>query len=98
MGGHIMRKMLISISALFALLIVFAVFACEKAIISDENESGATKGNLRVSVYQIEKTPFASLFPGSSQASTRGAKTASEACTRLNFAIYNQVWYACEAG
>ena len=84
-----MRKILISISALFAVLIVFAVFACEKAIISDENESGATKGNLRVSVFQIEKTPFASLFPGSSQATTRGAKAASEACTRLNFAIYD---------
>ena len=81
---------MISLSAMFALLIVFAVFACEKAIISDENESGATKGNLRVSVFQIEKTPFASLFPGSSQATTRGAKAASEACTRLNFAVYDQ--------
>ena len=81
---------MISLSAMFALLIVFAVFACEKAIISDENESGATKGNLRVSVFQIEKTPFASLFPGSSQAATRVAKSASEACTRLNFAVYDQ--------
>ena len=81
---------MISLSAMFALLIVFAVFACEKAIISDENESGATKGNLRVSVFQIEKTPFASLFPGSSQAATRVAKAASEACTRLNFAVYDQ--------
>jgi hypothetical protein len=84
------KKLMISLSAMFALLIVFAVFACEKAIISDENESGATKGNLRVSVFQIEKTPFASLFPGSSQATTRGAKAASEACTRLNFAVYDQ--------
>ena len=84
------KKLMISLSAMFALLIVFAVFACEKAIISDENESGATKGNLRVSVFQIEKTPFASLFPGSSQAATRVAKAASEACTRLNFAVYDQ--------
>ena len=84
------KKLMISLSAMFALLIVFAVFACEKAIISDENESGATKGNLRVSVFQIEKTPFTSLFPGSSQATTRGAKAASEACTRLNFAVYDQ--------
>ena len=84
------KKLMISLSAMFALLIVFAVFACEKAIISDENESGATKGNLRVSVFQIEKTPFASLFPGSSQAATRVAKSASEACTRLNFAVYDQ--------
>ena len=89
MGGHIMRKILISISALFAVLIVFAVFACEKAIISDENESGATKGNLRVSVFQIEKTPFESLTRSSDGAVTRTGQTASAVVTRLNFAIYD---------
>ena len=84
---------MISLSAVFALFVICAAIvlvSCEKAIISDENESGATKGNLRVNVFQIEKTPFASLFPGSSQATTRVAKAASEACTRLNFAVYDQ--------
>ena len=87
------KNLMISLSAMFALFVICAAIvlvSCEKAIISDENESGATKGNLRVSVFQIEKTPFASLFPGSSQATTRVAKAASEACTRLNFAVYDQ--------
>ena len=84
-----MRKILISISALFAVLIVFAVFACEKAIISDKNESGATKGNLRVSVFQIEKTPFESLTRSSDGAVTRTGQAASAVVTRLNFAIYD---------
>ena len=74
-----MKRIWLSLCAAVSLLLVFVMFACEKAIISDENESGATKGNLRVSIYQIEKTPFSSL--------TRAA--ASEACTRLNFAIYD---------
>ncbi len=58
---------------------VFALVSCEKPFFTDENESGTTKGNLRVSVFQIEKTPFTSL----------SRATASEVCTRLNFAIYN---------
>ena len=77
------KKLMISLSAVFALFVmcvVLVLVSCEKPIISDENESGATKGNLRVSIYQIEKTPFSSL--------TRAA--ASEACTRLNFAVYDQ--------
>lgn len=76
-------KKLFSHSAVFALFVMGAVFAlvsCEKPFITDENESGTTKGNLRVSVFQIEKTPFASL----------SRATASEVCTRLNFAMYNK--------
>ena len=79
-----MTRRIISLSALFALFVmsvVFALASCEKAIISDENESESTKGNLRVNVFQIEKTPFASL--------TR-AKEAAFAVSRLNFAIYDQ--------
>ena len=79
-----MIRRIISFSAfhaLFVICVAIALASCEKAIISDENESGATKGNLRVSVFQIEKTPFASL--------TRAKEAASEACTRLNFAIYD---------
>lgn len=79
------KKLMISLSVVFALFVMstmFGLVSCEKAIISDENESGANNGNLRVSVFQIEKTAFASL--------TRAGKAASEVCTRLNFAIYDQ--------
>ena len=75
-----MKKILVSLSALCALLIVFTVFACEKAISSNEN-AGDAKGNLTVSVFEIEKTPFASL--------TRASEAASAVVTRLNFAVYD---------
>ena len=75
-----MRRILFSLSALFALLLVLLVFSCEKAIISDENESSDADGNLRVSVFEIAKTPFGSL--------TRAA--VSDVCTRLNFIIYDE--------
>ena len=75
-----MKRIWLSLCAAVSLLLVFVMFACEKAIISDENESESTKGNLRVSVFQIEKTPFSSL--------TR-AKEAASAVSRLNFAIYD---------
>ena len=81
MGGSIMRKIIISLSALFALLVVLTISSCEKAIISDEDDNGGgdANGNLRVSVSQIEKTPFAT---------TRTA--VSEVCSRLNFVIYDE--------
>ena len=75
-----MKKILVSLSALFALLIALMVFSCEKPIVTDENETGDPDGNLTVSVFQIAKTPFASL--------TRAA--VSEVCTRLNFIIYDE--------
>jgi hypothetical protein len=52
-----MRKILISLCTVAALLLVFAVFSCEKAIISEE-ENASQNGNLRVSVFEIEKTPL----------------------------------------
>ena len=85
------KKKAISLSAVFALFVVFAVIvlaSCEKPLISDEYESGDTKGNLRVSVFQIEKTPFTSLTR-SLDAVTRAGQTASAVCTRLNIAIYD---------
>lgn len=54
--------------------------SCEKLQLNNE-VSAESKGNLRVKVFQIEKTPFTTL--------TRAATPASDACTRLNFAIYN---------
>ena len=78
-----MKKYFISASAVCALIFVMAVLAlssCEKILFSEDDEvTGDKNGNLRVSVFQIEKTSFASM--------TRSE--ASEACTRLNFAIYN---------
>ena len=59
---------------------MFALISCQKAAMLEE-DSGDAGGNLRVSVYEIEKTPFASL--------TRGIEVASDACTRLNFAVYD---------
>ena len=76
-----MKRVILSLSAVFALVVIFTVFSCEKAIISNENESGDAKGNLKVTVFEIEKTPFASL--------TRTVENASAVVTRLNFAVYD---------
>ena len=76
-----MKRLIISLSAVLALVVIFTVFSCEKAIISPENESGDAKGNLQVTVFEIEKTPFASL--------TRAVEAASAVVTRLNFAVYD---------
>ena len=87
-----MTKKIISLSAVFALFVIctaIVLTSCEKPLISDENESGETKGNLRVSVFQIEKTPFASLTRSSDGVVTRAGQTASAVCSRLNFAIYD---------
>ena len=76
-----MKRVILSLSAVFALVVIIAVFSCEKAIISNENESGDANGNLKVTVFEIEKTPFASL--------TRTVENASAVVTRLNFAVYD---------
>ena len=52
--------------------------SCEKPIIPEESDE-VTKGNLTVSIYQLEQTPFENL--------TRSV--ASDVCTRLNFAVYS---------
>ncbi len=80
-----MTRKIFSFSAFIALMmsvLTALVFtSCEKAIFSDDETTGEPDGNLRVRVFQIEKTPFGSL--------TRAAQPASEVCTRLNFLIYN---------
>ncbi len=79
-----MKKSIFSFSAFVALMSVLTALvftSCEKAIFSDDETTGEPDGNLRVRVFQIEKTPFGSL--------TRAAQPASEVCTRLNFLIYN---------
>lgn len=53
---------------------------CETPDISDDEEAEESQGNLKVSIYQIEQTPFSAL--------TR-AETGI-ACSRLNFIIYDE--------
>lgn len=71
--------------ALLALIYAFLLSACEKAVIDESNGDG----NFHVSVFEIEKTPFASLTRGDTRLPTRAAEPLSEVCTRLNFAIYS---------
>ena len=76
-----MRRIIISFSALFALLAVLAIFSCEKAILSDDdNGVGDPDGNLHVTVTYIAKTPFDAL--------TRSTPLAS-VITRMNYAVYD---------
>jgi len=63
------------ILSLFTLLLL----SCEKPYIDEAAGTPATPhGNLTVSVFQLEQTPFSSI--------TRTAP--ADACTRLNFAVY----------
>lgn len=75
-----MKKILISCGSLCTLIVICLLFACDKAH-SDDKGTDVTEGNLRVSVFEIEKTPFASL--------TRASEAASAVVTRLNFAVYD---------
>jgi hypothetical protein len=90
-----MTKKIVSFIAfsVLALLMVFAVFACEKAIIPDDEENGVgdPDGNLRVTVYMIGKTPFEAFTRGAAVGSTRGSVSATESgLLRLNFAVYDK--------
>ena len=78
-----MKKLLISIGMVCAIVALCVLVACEKALMTeDASTSGDKNGNLHVSVCQIEQTPFGSL--------TRGAEPVANVCTRLNFAIYDE--------
>lgn len=63
---------------LFVLLSLL-VMACEKLTLPEDEAVVQPKGNLTLNVFQLEQTPFG--------VSTRG--TVEDACTRLNFAIYD---------
>ena len=77
-----MSKVSSILSAFHALAIAITLASCEKVAIPESDASEELNGNLRVSVYQIEQTPFAG--------STRTTEAASAACTKLNFAIYDE--------
>lgn len=70
-----MRNLHLLLSILLALLMV----ACEKLELPEEGAAPQSQGNLMLSVFQLEQTPFA--------ASTRAV--ASDVCTRVNFGIYD---------
>ena len=73
-----------SLFSIFALLLCFVFTSCEEPYTAEESAPVPTqqektqKGNLMVSVFQLEQTPFSSM--------TRTA--AADACTHLNFAVY----------
>ena len=73
---------------------LLSLLSCEKAITDDDSVvsgSPADKNaNLTVTVFSIEKTPFGTLTSRAYAPATRAATPASEACTRLNFAIYDE--------
>lgn len=78
-----MKKLLISIGMVCAIVALCVLVACEKDLMTeDASISGDKNGNLHVSVCQIEQTPFGS--------QTRGAEPVANVCTRLNFAIYDE--------
>lgn len=83
MAGIAMKKLLISIGMVCAIVALCVLVACEKALMTeDASTSGDKNGNLHVSVCRIEQTPFGNL--------TRGAEPVANVCTRLNFAIYDE--------
>ncbi len=83
-----MKKHLILFLTALTVLTVIAFISCEKPLMTDEDTTGDVDGNLTVRVYEIEKTPFERFSRADTASSTRAAKPVSEACTRLNYAIY----------
>ena len=55
--------------------------ACEKPLMTGNQEEEETEGNLKIKVFEIEKTPFGSL--------TRATEEASAVCKHLNYAVYS---------
>lgn len=78
---------------------LLSLSSCEKAVTDEDSVVSGFPAdkNLRVTVFSIEKTPFGTLPPEAyasmkrpAAPATRTATPASEACTRLNFAIYDE--------
>ena len=74
-----MKKLLISICTVCTIVALCVMVSCEKPLMDEKTDEPT--GNLKVTVYEMEKTPFGSL--------TRGAEPVSNVCTRLNFALYD---------
>ena len=83
------------VHCLCILCTLLSISSCEKAINDSDtvvSDSVADKdANLRVTVFSIDKTPFEALTRAENAEADFGKATpASEACTRLNFAIYDE--------
>ena len=83
------------VHCLCILCTLLSLSSCEKAINDSDtvvSDSVADKdANLRVTVFSIDKTPFEALTRAENAEADFGKATpASEACTRLNFAIYDE--------
>ncbi len=83
-----MQRLLWSLCAVCTIVVLCLVVSCEKPLLSVDESDEDPDGNLTVSVFQIEKTPFGRVTRGADGAVNRAAKPASAACTRLNYAIY----------
>ena len=56
-----MMRFKVSFFALCVLMILGAMTSCEKVALPEDLGTDTQKGNLRISIFEIEKTPFASL-------------------------------------
>ncbi len=81
------KHLVLFLTALIACAVV-AFISCEKPLLVEEDSTGDVDGNLTVRVYDIEKTPFQHFSRTATAPSTRAEKPVSEACTRLNYAVY----------
>jgi hypothetical protein len=70
-----MKQLFIGIMA------ILMCMACEKPLMTGNQEEEETEGNLMIKVFEIEKTPFGSL--------TRVTEEASAVCKHLNYAVYS---------
>lgn len=64
---------------LYGLLTMF--ISCENPAITDDEDAEELNGNLKISIFQLEKTPFTAL--------TRTTAAADD-CTRLSYAVYTK--------
>ncbi|MCR4601964.1 MAG: FimB/Mfa2 family fimbrial subunit [Prevotella sp.] len=74
-----MKRISVFFCTVCTIVALCVVASCEKLKI-DEDVQDDSSGNLKVNVFKVEKSSFGTL--------TRSEKPASEACSRLNFAVY----------
>ena len=84
-----MKKTHIFLVALYVLMMLGIISSCEKLSLPEDNGSETPKGNLRVTVTEIEKIPFPSLIQYAQEVSSRAMVPVSTVCERLNFVVYD---------
>lgn len=63
---------------LFCLFALISLCSCEKPYVGEGEETSDPMGNLRVSIFQLEQTPFSAL----------SRTPVADVCTRLNYAVF----------